>query len=157
MPLAALQALTANINRDSSKRPKPFEPSDFALFRTDERDDKLLAPEVAATALALRAERKDAPVLLAAWDQVLASATESATPPEVRALCSDDRLVWLLCPKWEHGHIRAGLVAVGDAIHGPIRLRDVDRPLATYTVVLPDRRTGAWLETGVLLLTAQES
>lgn len=156
MPIAALQALTANINRDSKKRPKPFTPEDFALFRREEAEAGSLSPEVAATALALRAERKDAPILLAAWDQVLASASETAVPPEVRALHSDDRCVWLLCPKWEHGHIRAGLVAVADAISGPVKLRDIDRPLATYTVVVPDRRTSAWLEAELLLLTQPE-
>jgi hypothetical protein len=46
-------------------------------------------------------------------------------------------------------------VAVGDHLHGPIRLRDVDRPLSTYTVVLPDRRTFAWLEAGLLLQTRE--
>lgn len=110
---------------------------------------------MAATVLALRAERRDAPILLAAWDQVLACATEDAKPPEVRALHSDDREVWIVCPTWEGSNIRAGLVAVGDAIHGPVTVRDVDRPLASYRVVLPNRRTFAWLEAGLLLQAAQ--
>lgn len=108
-------------------------------------------------ALALRAERKDSPILLAAWDKVLASTVENAKAPSIRALHSDDRQVWVLCPAWENGNIRGGLVAVGDAIHGPLRLRDVDRPLSTYDVVLPDRRTFAWLEAGLLLRTPQEN
>jgi hypothetical protein len=31
----------------------------------------------------------------------------------------------------------------------------VDRPLSTYTVILPDRRTFAWLEAGLLLRTPE--
>ena len=155
LPIAALQALTANINRDSKKRPQPFTPADFAMFATrDDSTEKVLSPQVAATALALRAEKRDAPILLAAWDKVLASADSTTRPPEVRALHDDTRQVWLLCPQWEGRNIRAGLLAVGDAIHGPITLRDVDRPLATYRITLPNRRTFAWLEAGILLVAA---
>jgi hypothetical protein len=127
---------------------------EFAMFQRRDYTDKSLRPDVAATALALRAERKDSPILLAAWDKVLASADESSRPPEVRALHTDDKQIWILCPTWEGRNIRAGLIAVGDAISGPATLRDVDRPLATYTVTIPNRRTFAWLETDVLLVSA---
>ena len=153
LPVAALQAMTANINRDP-KKTKPFSALDFAMYRERDIDDKVLPPVVAATILALRAERKDAPILLAAWDKVLASADGSATPPTVRALHSDDRMAWIVCPSWEGKNIRAGLIAIGDAIHGTVTVRDVDRPLATYTVTIPDRRTFAWLESNLLLVTA---
>jgi hypothetical protein len=153
LPIAALQAMTANINRDP-KKTKPFSALDFAMFREREVDNKVLPPAVAATALALRAEKKDAPILLAAWDKVLASADGSATPPAVRALHSDDRMAWILCPVWEGKNIRAGLIAVGDAITGPTTLRDVDRPLATYTVHIPNRNSFAWLESNLLLVAA---
>lgn len=125
------------------------------MFRQREEDNKVLSPEVAATALALRAEKKDAPILLAAWDKVLASATSNAKIPEVRALRSDDNQIWIVCPTWEGKNIRAGLIAVGDHIFGPTRFRDVDRPLTTYTLDIPDRRTFAWLETGLLLPAAE--
>lgn len=154
LPIAALQALTANINRDP-KKSKPFTALDFAMFRERESDDKVLTPEVAATALALRAEKKDAPILLAAWDKVLASATTGAKTPEIRALHSDDNQIWVLCPTWEGKNVRAGLIAVGDHVFGPIRLRDVDRPLTTHILTIPDRRTFAWLETGLLLTAAE--
>lgn len=154
LPVAALQALTANINRDSKKRPQPFTPADFAMFAERNTDDKVLPAHVAATAMALRAEKKDAPILLAAWDKVLASADGTTRPPEVRALHDDTRQVWLLCPTWEGRNIRAGLLAVGDAIHGPITVRDLDRPLATYRITIPNRRTFAWLEAGILLVAA---
>jgi hypothetical protein len=153
LPVAALQAMTANINRDT-KKTKPFSALDFAMYRERHIDDKVLPPAVAATVLALRAERKDAPILLAAWDKVLASADGSATPPAVRALHSDDRMAWIICPTWEGKNIRAGLIAIGDAISGTTTLRDVDRPLATYTVTIPDRRTFAWLESNLLLIAA---
>jgi hypothetical protein len=156
LPIAALQALHANINRDP-KRTKPFTALDFAMYREREADDKVLPPAVAATMLALRAERKDAPILLAAWEKVLASADGSSRPPSVRALHSDDRMVWIVCPSWEGKNIRAGLIAVGDAISGRVVLRDVDRTLATYAVTIPDRRTFAWLETGLLVVAAQEN
>jgi len=156
LPLASLQALTANINRDP-KKGKPFTALDFAMFQRKEENEKPLAPEVAATAMALRAERMDAPILLAAWDKVLASVSTDAKPPAIRALRSDDAAVWLLCPSWEGRNIRAGLIAVGDAVQGTVKLRDVDRPLATYSVEVPDRRTFAWLETGLLLVAAPEN
>jgi hypothetical protein len=145
--------MTANINRDP-KKSKPFTALDFAMYRERDVDDKVLPPAVAATILALRAERKDAPILLAAWDKVLASADGSATPPAVRALHSDDRMAWIVCPTWEGKNIRAGLIAIGDAISGTVTVRDVDRPLATYTVTIPDRRTFAWLESNLLLVAA---
>lgn len=152
LPIAALQALLANINRDTKARPKAFSPADFIIYRrADEDDGAVLPAHVAATALALRAERLDSPILLAAWDQVLASANDTARPPSIRAFHSDDREVWVLCPEWEGRNIRGGLVAVGDTIHGPVLLRDVDRPLSTVTVVLPDRKASAWLEAGLLL------
>jgi hypothetical protein len=151
LPIAALQAMTANINRDP-KKTKPFTALDFAMYRERETDDKVLPAQVAATVLALRAEKKDSPILLAVWDKVLASADGSTTPPAVRALHSDDRMAWIVCPSWEGKNIRAGLIAVGDALSGSITLRDVDRPLATYTVTLPNRNTFAWLETNLLLV-----
>lgn len=156
IPIAALQALTANINRDSKKRPEPFKPSDFAMFGDPKVDEhKVLSPEVAATALALRAEHKDSPILLTVWRQVLASSDSTTTPPPVRALHNDDKTVWVLCPTWEGRHIRGGLVCCKGAHPEPITLRDVDRPLATYTVTVP-RKPGAyaWAEAGLLLPAA---
>lgn len=157
LPVAALQALTANINRDPKRRPQAFTPQDFAIFRKPDPDESALSPSVAAVALALRSERRDSAILLAAWDKVLSSATDSATIPSIRALHTDDKLVWILCPEWEGRNIRGGLVAVGDHLHGPTTLRDIDRPMMTYTVDLPDRHTFAWLEAGLLLKTPQEN
>ena len=151
LPIAALQALTANINRDP-KKSKPFTALDFAMYRQQkEEQDAGLPPEVAAVALALRHEGKDAPILLAAWPEILKAATTTAKVPEVRALRSDDEAVWVLCPAWEGSNIRGGLVAVSACRHGLIKLRDIDRPLATYTVKVPRRPLAGWLESGLLL------
>lgn len=151
LPVASLAALTANINRDP-KKGKPFAPSDFALFREKEEPTAQLSAEVAATALALRHEDKLPPILLTAWQQILASATESAAPPSVRALHSDDQRIWVLCPTWDGKNCRGGLVAVHGQISGPVLLRDLDRPLATYEVQIPARPLAGWLEAGLLLV-----
>lgn len=75
--------------------------------------------------------------------------------PEVRALVSDDEQVWVIAPQWEGANIR-GLVCVGDYIHGPILLRDVDRKLLTYRLNLPRRPDAAagWVEAARLLVPA---
>jgi hypothetical protein len=153
LPIAALQALTANINRDP-KKSKPFTALDFAMYRERKLDDDSGLPaDVAAVALALRHENKASPILLAAWPAILKAATTEAAVPEVRALCSDDQAVWVLCPRWEGTNIRGGLVAVSACKHGSIKLRDIDRPLATYTVSVPRRQLAGWLEAGLLLVT----
>lgn len=154
LPIANLCALTGNINRDP-KKGKPFSASDFALFREAERPKAELAPEVAAVALALRHEDLAPPIVLAAWPQILASATESAQPPSVRALRSDDGRVWVLAPTWEGRHCRGGLVAVTASAHGRYVLRDIDRPLATYVLQVPQRPHAGWLEGGLLLVAAE--
>jgi len=153
LPIAALQALTANINRDP-KKSKPFTAMDFAMYRERNRDDQTGLPaDVAAVALALRHENKASPILLAAWPAILKAATTEAKLPDVRALRSDDEAVWVLCPRWEGTNIRGGLVAVSACKHGSIKLRDIDRPLATYTVNVPRRPLAGWLEAGLLLVT----
>lgn len=155
LPLASLQALTANISRDP-KKGKPFTPLDFCLFRDEEKEAGLSA-EVAAAALSLRHEGKAAPILLAAWTQILASANKSAKVPAIRALHSDDDAVWVVCPQWEGKNVRGGLVAVSACRHGIVRLRDVDRPLMTYDLVIPHRQLAGWLEGGLLLVAVEAS
>jgi hypothetical protein len=153
LPIAALQALTANISRDP-KKSKPFTAMDFAMYRERKQDDDSNLPaDVAAVALALRHENKTPPILLAAWPAILKAAATEAKVPDVRALRSDDEAVWILCPRWEGTNIRGGLVAVSACKHGSIKLRDIDRPLATYTVKVPQRPLAGWLESGLLLVT----
>ena len=151
LPQAQHMALLANINRDP-KKSKAFQASDFAIFQRKEEDTAKLPADVAAVALALRHEGVAPELLLAAWPQVLASASEAGKPPEIRALCSEDNEVWVLAPKWEGRNIRSGLAAVGRFLDGPVRLRDIDRPLITYTVRFPARPLAGYLETGLLLV-----
>lgn len=153
LPTASLSALTANINKDP-KKGKPFSASDFTIFREVEESKAVLSPEVAAVALALRHENQAPPILLTVWPQVLASATESTKPPSVRALRSDDGNVWVVAPTWEGRNCRGGLVAVTACAAGTSVLRDIDRPLATYTFELPRRPHAAWVEAGLLLVAA---
>lgn len=154
MPVAQLCAITANIHRDTKKASKPFSAEDFCLWQPPKASEGALSPEVAAVALALRHEGLAPSIVLVAWPQVLAAAQESASVPAVRAYASDDKGVWILAPHWEGKNVRGGLVAVHGCHHGTVRLRDVDRPLSTVDLVIPDRRTGAWLEAGLLLVAA---
>lgn len=154
LPIAALQAMTANINRDP-KRSKPFTALDFAMYHRREEAKARLSPEVAAVALALRHENRCPPLLITIWQEVLASATEHAKPPQIRALHSDDDSVWVLAPAFEGRNIRAGLVAVRGTRTGPTLVRDLDRPLMTYRLQVPERKGFGWLESGLLLAAAE--
>ena len=154
MPVAQLCAITANIHRDSKKQTKPFGAEDFCLWQPPKASDAALSPEVAAVALSLRHENLAPPILLVAWAQVLAAAQEGSKLPAVRAYVSDDKGVWVLAPQREGQNVRGGLVAVHGCHHGTVRLKDLDRPLSTVDLVIPDRRTSAWLEAGLLLVAA---
>lgn len=152
LPVAALQALTANINRDP-KKGQPFTLQDFCLLGESQgKAEAVFSAKTAAVALSLRAENQLPALLLTAWPQLLASAKDKVNPPEVRALKSDDETVWVLAPTWEGKHVRGGLVAVKGQISGTVLLRDVDRPLARYKLQIPARAGFGWLEAGLLLL-----
>lgn len=151
LPQAQHMALLANINRDP-KKSKPFSAKDFAMFQATKSEEAKLPPEVVSVALGLRHEGRLPHTAMAAWPQVIAQASEAGTVPTLRALHSDDDAVWVLAPKWEGRNIRAGLVAVGEYIDKPIRLRDIDKPLMTYTVRLPQRKLAGYVEAGLLLV-----
>ena len=140
------------MNRDSSKRPEPFALSDFLLFKPRDNDDAVLDGEVSVVALALKNENLCPPLVVSAWPQILASAKEGINAPAIRALHSDDDACWVLAPRWEGRHIRGGLVAIRGHRHGPVVLRDLDRPLNTYRVILPKHEATAWMEARSLLL-----
>ena len=136
LPIAQLTSLTANINRDSKKTPKPFTLQDFALFHQTDKSDGL-PPNAAMVALSLRRERLMPTVLVGVWPEVLAAAKEATAMPEVRALISDCGSVALLAPKPE-GKGWRGLLAVDSYPPGGlITLRDVDRELLAYSLQLP--------------------
>lgn len=152
LPLACFQSLFANANRDS--KTKPFTPDDFTVFKRGNSEESRITPTTAAALIALQAEGALHPLLLSCWSDAINNPS-SAPTPEVRALVSDDRSVWVVAPVWEGANIR-GLVCVTDFVHGPLRLRDIDRRLMTYDVVLPKRSNAAagWIEAGHLLLGA---
>lgn len=152
MPVASLQALLANINRDP-KRGKVFGIEDFQIFRRKEEAAARLSAEVAAAALSLRRENKAPPILLAIWPEILASAGEEVSMPSTRAFVNDEKTVWVLCPAFDGSQIRGGLVCVSGCVHGLVTLRDIDRPLARYTVSIPKRPLASWIEAGLLLKT----
>lgn len=156
LPIASLASLTANINRDPDKG-KPFTPRDFCLFAKPEATDAPLSPEVAAVALDLRHKDIAPPLLLSVWPQILESVKEGIATPKLRALRSDDEAVWVLAPTWEKRSLRAGLVMVRGRTSGPTVLRDVDKPLMTYRLVLPEHPGFGWIEADLLLLQAPET
>lgn len=156
-PIASLQALTANLNRDP-KKTKPFTTTDFMMFRdsdADQQEKAVLPPEVAAAMLELRHQGELSSLLMVAWPQAVASAKQEAKPPEILALQSDDRKVWVVAPVWEGRNLRGGLVAVNGSVHGKIRVRDIRKPLMVYDLMLPQRPAAAWLEAGLLLVQAE--
>lgn len=155
--VAQLAALTANINRDP-KKGKAFTIRDFLVYHENEENARgRVSAQVAAVALSLRHEKRLPEILLVAWKDVLANAAEGTKPPEQRALHSDCGRVWVLAPSWEGANLRGGLVAVHGQLQGRLRLRDVDRPLLSYEVMLPARKCAGWLEAEVLLPKAPET
>jgi hypothetical protein len=154
LPIAQLTALMANVNRDP-KKTKPFDALNFALYRPKDADSKgAISAEAAATALALRHEDRAPAILLSAWSEILAAVKEGVSAPAIRALHNDDETVWVLAPAWEGPNIRGGLICVHGRLSGTTRLRDLDHPLATYDVVLPQRPVMGWIEAGLLLAAA---
>lgn len=128
------------------------------LFRDSEaeqREKAVLPPEVAAALLELRHRGDLSNLLMVAWPQAVASATKEAKPPEILALHSDDRRVWVVAPVREGRNLRGGLVAVNGQIHGKVRVRDLTKPLMVYDLMVPQRSAAAWLEAGLLLVQAE--
>lgn len=155
LPVAQLVMLTANLNRDPKKSAQPFQLQDFCLFKEESEGSQVLPPAAAHVALALRHEGQLPQVLLSVWKEILASAQGVPKEPPVRALASDDRTVWAVAPSWEGKNIRGGVVAVDGRPRGPVVLRDIDRPLLTYRVKVPERKGFGWVEVGCLLLAAE--
>lgn len=151
LPVAQFAALFANANRDPAKS-QPFKAEDFCLFRDGGGGSEApFSPEVAAVALELRHQQRAPELLLTVWPQVLESSKTAGKVPKVRALRSDDQAVWVLAPAWEGRNIRGGLVLVRGAVGGRLQLRDIDRPLLAYDVVMPRRPGYGWIEAGTLL------
>jgi hypothetical protein len=155
LAIAQLTTLTANLNRDPKHRPEPFKLLDFCLFRQEEEDDGF-PPEAAAVAVALQATRSLPSVLQGAWPAIAAAAPKCKKVPQLRAFRSDDSAVWLLAPVAEGRNWR-GLLAVGEPRYGRMQLRDIDRPLCTWTVNLPRKPHWSYIEAGVLVLVERSA
>lgn len=65
--------------------------------------------------------------------------------------------MWIIAPSWEGRNLRAGLMLVRGRITGPMLLRDMDKPLMRYGVMVPERPGFGWIEAGLLLLPAPET
>jgi hypothetical protein len=130
----------------------PLEPSELYAF--GEPKASRISADVAAVIMELQHEQKAHPLLLTVWEDVTKAASENAKVPETRALHSDDRQVWIVAPRWEGAACRAGLAAVGSELSGEVLVRDLDRPLLTYRLVLPDQQGCGWVATGLLLAPA---
>ena len=131
-------------------------PADVALFNRQDKEasSEGLSAQVAAVALSLQREGQAPPILLAAWPEVLKALKADVQPPGFRCLRSDDGVVWVLAPKMEGRNVRGGLVCVGKPCHGPVRVRDMDRPLLHYDLTVPNRYAAAWLEGDLLLMAS---
>lgn len=153
LPIAQLTALTANLHR---KTAEAFKLQDFLLLN-DYQSAKPAAfsAEVAAVALQLKADDNYPPLLLTVWNEILASTDDDTEPPPTLAYHDDAKRVWVLAPRWESRNVRGGLVLVQGAISGEITLRDMQRPLLTYKFHLPHREGFGWIESDMLLISAE--
>ena len=151
LPIAQLTSLTANINRDSKRSPKPFTLQDFALFYQQDQSQGF-PPEAGMVALSLHREERLPSVLIAVWPEVLSAAKQATSMPDIRALISEDDSVALLAPQPEGRHWR-GLLAVSQyPPKGKIILRDIDRPLLTYAVQLGKTEHSTYVSSGELVM-----
>ena len=117
---------------------------------TQTSTDTLSLPTVAAM-LALRSTRRLPDALLPAWHLVAAQAADAGRPPDCKALRSDCKRLWIVAPSWEGQNIRGGLVGCHGHPGGPVVVRDIDREILTWTVTIPARQRGGWIEADLLL------
>jgi hypothetical protein len=136
IPVAQLVALTANINRDSKRRPKPFGLSDFLIYQSKPETEGL-SPAAAMAALSLRKEGRLPDVMIGVWSEILQAASQGQRMPANRALISACGRVALLAAEPEGSNWR-GLLAVNEYPRGGlIELVHVDKPMLKYQVQLP--------------------
>jgi hypothetical protein len=84
-------------------------------------------PAAAAVAIALKAEGKLPPEIIAVWDRILEAAERGVPVPQQRWLVGDG--IWLLAPVHD-GRSWSGLLVLSPVRPGQVvRLHDPDRPL----------------------------
>ena len=150
-PIARLTNLLYAVNRTRDMRKLT---EDDWLVYGEAPEQQGLGREVTASMLSLRADRKLPELLLPAWGAVVAGADDAGRPPECRALASDCGGLWVVAPRWEGPNIRGGLVGCHGLQGGRVVVRDVDRPLLRWAVMVPDRKLAGWIEGDLLLAGA---
>ena len=146
-PIAYLHSSTVNMKRTG----EPLPVGDFLLFANRSDADANLTPQTADAALELQRRGQSPELLTAMWPEVVKAARKGVRPPECLAWTSADGQVWVIDPQREpDGRVRAGLVLCRGT-GGPVALRELDRPLLTHRVVIPQRRAAYWCEAGTLL------
>lgn len=156
-PVLRLTWLTAAINRSSDAPPLTREQLEsFRCFKLEEDDNTGnidLDAETAAAMMSLQRENKCPPHLLGAWPWVEKGLKEGIHPPERRALISDCKRVAIINPSITQHTITGKIVGV-DNIVGYITVRDIDRQLLSYRVIVPRKGTPGWIARDLTLKVA---
>lgn len=153
---AQICSLLYNINRDS-KKGKSTTHRDWQFFfdKEEVKEEDELPPVVAHICLALKHEGMLPPLLVGLWKHVVKRSAIPCEVPEIRALVNEDQTVVALAPTWEGSNIRAFFASKGHKEEEIILLRDIDRPLLKYSIVVPNRTMAVHFQEGALLLSSE--
>jgi hypothetical protein len=154
-PVARFQWRYFNGHRSEGTPEMPVE--QFRCFLTDAAPQGSggLSGKAAAAVMALANAGQCPPYVLPAWGEVMATVNrQPVDAPECRLLQTEDGQLSVIAPQFLEVGIRGGLVAAGEEISGEVVLSDVDRPLLTWRVIVPERKGSGWIEAEMLLLTA---
>lgn len=156
-PVVRFTWMYFNAHRGEKVQPQPLE--EFRVYPMPGDDaasaDAGISGEAAAAVLSLVNEGCCPAYLLGAWQEVQKAAKAAPKdPPMPRLLKSDDGLVAVVAPRFVDGGIRGGLVGVAGTVSGKVVVRDHDRSLLTWQVMMPQGRVGEWIEANLLLLLA---
>ena len=148
-PVARFMALYANAHLPEGKQ--PFDVDQFRLFLAADSTPERMTAATAAAALSLFREGSLPPMLAAVMPEVQQAAKPGIEPPTIRAFHSKDDSLWLIAPAWEGNALRVGLAGSASSTAGPVLVHDLDRPILTYTVMVPSFPGSGWVEAGILL------
>lgn len=155
-PVVRATWLWANANRGEKQQAIPIE--DFRVYTLPDSGvphKPGIPPDAAASVLSLANDGVCPPYLLGAWDEIRKAAeAHPQDPPSTRLLISDDGMFAIVAPKFLKQGVRGGLVGAGKAVSGTVRVRDHDRSLLFWDVVVPQRKGAGWIEAHCLVLTA---
>lgn len=137
-PLSYLIYQTAEINRDSKKRRKPFSPDEFYFYANPE-DRDLPEPRFGAAAKALIEREIFPPWALFVYRDLVARAGD-ALPPEVLCLMCDDVIV--LAPSAEDGYVHGMMIAAKSASN---QVRELQSPCGQVVTVRMPQLAGEYV------------